>query len=277
MPPMGLDAARRAIRREIRIFWAAVRFFTRIPAPRRIAHDEQELNRAARHFPLIGLVVGLVAGFAGWLAGFFWPKSLVVLLALAASIWLTGAFHEDGLSDTADGFGGGWEKMRILEIMKDSRVGVFGVVVLTLSLLGRYFALLELPHDEFIAAFCAGHVFSRFCSTLMIARLPYVREDALTKAKPVTGALRGVDLAVAGGTTAGILSLLLFWLPLSRLLCGVLLGAIVTFGLARFFRRWIGGMTGDCLGATQQAAELAFYLGLLAFVAPMIPLARAWA
>jgi adenosylcobinamide-GDP ribazoletransferase len=254
----------RACRRELRLFWAAARFFTRIPVPRWVGHGEQELNRATRYFPLIGLIVGLAGGLAGWLAGYVWPESLAVLLALVATIWLTGAFHEDGLADTVDGFGGGWEKARILEIMKDSRVGTFGVIALLLSLLGRYCALLELPRDWLIAALCAGHVFSRFCSTLMVARLPYARKDALARAKPVVGDLKRVDLAIAGGTTAMILAASLLWFTPSRLLCGMALAVAATLWLSRFFRQRLGGITGDCLGATQQITELAFYLGLLA-------------
>jgi adenosylcobinamide-GDP ribazoletransferase len=192
-------------------------------------------------------------------ASFFWPKTLALLLALAATLWVTGAFHEDGLADMADGFGGGWEKSRILDIMKDSRIGSFGVVALTLTLLGRFMALVELPQTWIVAAFLAAHATSRLCAATLLCWMDYVREDAQSKAKPLATRMSRPDWCVAAGTAA--LPCLL--LPFGNLLCALLFAAAVTFWLARLFKRWLGGYTGDCLGATQQAAELAFYLGLL--------------
>jgi len=114
-------------------FFAALRFFTRLPVPAWVGHDAESLNRAAPFFPAIGLVIGLASALAFMLASAFWPKTIAVLLAMGLTIYLTGAFHEDGLSDMVDGIGGGWTQARILEIMKDSRVGSFGVVVFRLS------------------------------------------------------------------------------------------------------------------------------------------------
>jgi adenosylcobinamide-GDP ribazoletransferase len=248
------------LRQELEYFFAALRFFTRLPIPEWVGHSEQQLNRASRYFPAVGLLVGLLGAVMWVIAGFFWPKPIAILLALAATIWITGAFHEDGLSDMADGFGGGWEKSRILEIMKDSRVGVFGVVVLVLTLLGRFMALLELPDTWIVAAFLAGHAVSRFCAATLLYGMDYAREDATSKSKPLATRMSLPDACVAGFTA--LLPCLL--LPVWNLLCALILAALVTFWLARLFRRRIGGYTGDCLGAAQQAAELAFYLGLLA-------------
>lgn len=248
------------IRREIEAFFGAMRFFTRLPVPAWVGHSAEGLNRSARYFPAIGLLVGGLAALVYVLAAMVWPKSVAILLAMAASIYATGAFHEDGLSDATDGLGGGWDKLRILEIMKDSRVGSYGVVALVLALLGKFTLLLELPSAWLPWALVAGHALSRFASTTLLFALDYVREDALSKAKPLATRLSVGALLVA----AGFAGLGLLGLPLLPVVQGLVLAALATFWLARLFRRWLGGYTGDCLGATQQVAELAFYLGLLA-------------
>lgn len=248
------------IRQELEYFFGALRFFTRLPVPAWVGHSIEQLNRASRYFPAVGLLVGLIGGFVWLVASLFWPKTIAILLALSATILVTGAFHEDGLSDMADGFGGGWEKHRILEIMKDSRVGSFGVVVLVLTLLGRFMVLVELPDTWVFMALVAGHAVSRFCAAFLMFIMDYVREDADAKAKPLATRITPLELDIAGATALLPCLLLPFWnLPMA-----LLLAAGVTWLLARFYRRWIGGYTGDCLGAVQQAAELAFYLGLLA-------------
>ncbi len=248
------------LRRELEYFLGAVRFFTRLPVPAWVGHSPAALNQAARYFPAVGLVVGLIGGLVYALATLFWPKTVAVLLSMAATLYATGAFHEDGLSDAVDGLGGGWEKGRILEIMKDSRVGSYGVVALTLALLGKFMLLVELKEAWVPAALVAGHAVSRFAAATLLATLDYVREDAQAKAKPLATRLSPGALAVAGGFAA--LGLLL--LPLGKGLAACLLAALATFWLARLYKRWLGGYTGDCLGATQQVAELAFYLGLVA-------------
>lgn len=248
------------MRQELEYFFGALRFFTRLPVPAWVGHSTQHLNRSARYFPAVGLVVGAIGALVWIIASLFWPKTIAILLALSATVWATGAFHEDGLSDMTDGFGGGWEKGSILEIMKDSRVGSFGVVVLVLTLLGRFMALVELPNTWVFMALIAGHAVSRFCSTALLFAMDYVREDADSKAKPLATRISPLELDIAGGIA--LLPCLL--LPLGHVLVGLVLAVGVSFWLARFFKRWIGGYTGDCLGAVQQAAELAFYVGLLA-------------
>ena len=248
------------VRQELEYFFGALRFFTRLPVPAWVGHSVVHLNRSARYFPAVGLLVGLIGALVWLVASLFWPKTIAILLALSATILVTGAFHEDGLSDMTDGFGGGWEKSRILEIMKDSRVGSFGVVVLVLSLLGRFMVLVELPDSWVFMALVAGHAVSRFCSTALLYAMDYVREDADAKAKPLATRISPLELDIAGGIA--LLPCLL--LPFGSMLVGLILAVGVSFWLARFFKRWIGGYTGDCLGAVQQAAELAFYLGLLA-------------
>jgi adenosylcobinamide-GDP ribazoletransferase len=182
------------------------------------------------------------------------------MLSMAATIHATGAFHEDGLADAVDGIGGGWDKARILEIMKDSRVGSFGVAALWLALTGKFALLATLDAALVPWALVAGHAVSRFCSTVLLATMVYVREDLQSRAKPLATRLSGGAFAVAlAFAAAGLLPL-----PWDKALAGCLLAAAATAWLAGKFRRWLGGYTGDCLGAVQQVAEIAFYLGLLA-------------
>ncbi len=112
-------------RRQLRLLLTAVMFYTRLPVPRWVGHSDDQLNRATVYFPLIGWLVGGVAAGVYWGAAQLWPPLVAVLLSTGAGVLLTGAFHEDGLADTCDGFGGGWTRERILTIMKDSRVGKY--------------------------------------------------------------------------------------------------------------------------------------------------------
>jgi adenosylcobinamide-GDP ribazoletransferase len=238
------------IRRELEYFFGAVRFFTRLPVPAWVGHSAAALNRSARYFPAVGLIVGGIGALV----------YLAVLLSMAATIYATGAFHEDGLADTVDGLGGGWDKLRILEIMKDSRVGSYGVVAMVLALLGKFALLSALDAALVPLALIAGHALSRFCSTALLATMDYVREDLLAKAKPLATRLTAGEMLVA----LAFVLLSLAFLPMQKAGVGILLAILATLWLAATFRRWLGGYTGDCLGTTQQVSELAFYLGLLA-------------
>ena len=248
------------LRREFEYFFGAIRFFTRLPVPKWVGHSAEALNHSARYFPAVGLLVGGIGVLVYLGAALLWPQPVAVLLSMAATIYATGAFHEDGLSDTVDGLGGGWEKLRILEIMKDSRVGSYGVVAMVLALLGKFTLLISLDPALIPFALLAGHAVSRFCSTVLLATMDYVREDLLSKAKPLATRLSPGAMLFALSFVIGSLTLL----PLEQMLAGCALAALATFWLASKFQRWLGGYTGDCLGATQQVSEIAFYLGVLA-------------
>jgi len=248
------------LRRELEYFFGAIRFFTRLPTPARVGHSAEALNASTRYFPAVGLIVGALGALVYWAALQLWPPAVAALLSMAATLYATGAFHEDGLSDAADGLGGGWDKARILEIMKDSRVGNYGVIALWLGLTGKFALLAVLDPRQAPWALIAGHAVSRYAATLLLASMDYVREDQQAKSKPLATRLSTASLIVATGFAAlGLLPL-----PWPQALAGCLLTALSTAWLAAKFRRWLGGYTGDCLGAAQQAAEIAFYLGLLA-------------
>ncbi|MBL8419933.1 MAG: adenosylcobinamide-GDP ribazoletransferase [Dechloromonas sp.] len=248
------------IRRELEYFFGAVRFFTRLPVPAWVGHSAEALNRSARYFPAVGLLIGGIGTLVYVAATYLWPQPVAVLLSMAATIYATGAFHEDGLADMVDGLGGGWEKQRILEIMKDSRVGSYGVVAMVLALLGKFALLNSLDAALVPFALLAGHAVSRFCSTTLLATMDYVREDLLAKAKPLATRISSGEMLVA----LLFVPVPLAFLPPANAIAGCVLAALATLWLAAKFRRWLGGYTGDCLGATQQVSEIAFYLGLLA-------------
>lgn len=251
-----------ALTDQLRLAMAAVQYFTRIPVPAWVGHSHLRLNEAARYLPLVGMLVGAVAGGIFLLASAVLPSSLAILLSMAASIAVTGAFHEDGLADTCDGFGGGADKSAILAIMKDSRVGSFGVVGLVLALAIKYAALSALATGAFFAALVAAHAFSRFLALAVMYTHTYAREDSTTRAGAVAHNLSVRTLLI--GAITGVA-------PLALLGAGGALAAgcalAVCLLLARYFQRRIGGYTGDCLGAIQQASEITFYITLVAWSA----------
>jgi len=250
-----------SIRTELDYFFAAIRFFTRLPVPAWVEHSAAGLDRSTRYFPAVGLIVGGIAALVFGLTSFVWPKTLAVLASMAITLYLTGAFHEDGWSDMVDGFGGGWGKTQILAIMKDSRIGSFGAVALVMLLLTKFCALVEIDLLTVPLALIAGHAVSRFCATTLLHNLDYVRDEG--KSKPLATRIGHGELAFAGLTALVPLLLLMTRRAPSGALLGALFAALATLWLARLFKREIGGYTGDCLGATQQFSEVAFYCGML--------------
>ena len=116
------------IKEEIKIFFTSLMFYTRLPCPSYIDHSENYLNKATRYFPLIGIIVGTISFLLFWIFNQIFNVEISIIIAIATGILITGAFHEDGFADTFDGFGGGWTKEKILEIMKDSRIGAYGAI-----------------------------------------------------------------------------------------------------------------------------------------------------
>jgi adenosylcobinamide-GDP ribazoletransferase len=149
---------------ELRLVLAAFQYFTRLPLPAWVGHSAAQLQGTARYFSLVGVLVGCVGALALWATSLLLPSPLPAILSTAITILLTGAFHEDGLADTFDGLGGGATRERALEIMKDSRLGTFGMVALVLTLLIKIAALNALPLALAVIALIAGHAFSRACA-----------------------------------------------------------------------------------------------------------------
>ncbi len=238
-----------------RYFLTAVMFFTRIPV--HFAHfNQQELNQATRFFPLVGILVGSVGAVVFYLCHNILPLSIAVLLSMAATTMLTGAFHEDGLADTIDGLGGGWTREQALTIMVDSRIGSYGSIGLALVLLTKHQSLVEISAHFIPMALIAGHALSRLCAVFVMFSQSYVKADG--KAKPLATKIKPYELLIA--SFFGLLPL--YFIGLNNLLA-LFPVAITGIWFSKTINARLGGYTGDCLGAMQQLTEVAFYIGLL--------------
>lgn len=253
---------------EIKIFFTALMFYTRIPCPSWVDHSEEYLNKATRYFPLIGWIVGAFSAVVIYGLHFIFPASICVVLGLATGVLVTGAFHEDGFADVCDGFGGGWTAARILEIMKDSRVGAYGVIGVILLFALKLFsliALLELDLWFCLKSLLLAHVLSRLISVTVMYTHEYAREDASSKVKPIAKKLSLSDFIISAIWVVPIL--LLFQSPWILLVFVPVY--LMKIYLAAYFKKWIGGYTGDCLGAVQQIVFviiLLFCLGIWKFI-----------
>lgn len=249
-----------SLREQLALFFTALGFFTRLPIPARVGWSPERLDHAARYFPLVGGVVGILGAGSYFACAQILPVSVAVILSMAVTVRATGAFHEDGWADACDGLGAGWDKAQVLSIMKDSRIGSYGTVGLVLMLAGKAAALIELEAQHLTAlALLVAHPLSRLASTSLIYALDYVRDDASSKSRPLAQKMSAAELAVAA--LCGLLPLAL--LPWPAIAAVIIATALVTLWCARMFVRRLGGYTGDLLGATQQATELACYLALL--------------
>jgi adenosylcobinamide-GDP ribazoletransferase len=271
-----------------RHYLLALQFFTRIPVTGRLADwvgfSPALLRASAGHFPGVGwLVGGLLAGFTALLLSALpshvYAPLVAAALGTALGVLMTGAFHEDGLADVFDGLGGSPDRERALIIMKDSRVGAFGAIAVMLVLLTKV-ALLALlgsinPVLMCVALFLA-HVVSRSWPLLLIRLMPHVGDAAGSKSKPLADQISGKSLMTCFLWCFAALASVLYVYEYSNLIAievpgfELLPGLVAAFALSalawglmgRWFWRRLEGFTGDCLGATQQVCELAFYLGL---------------
>lgn len=242
--------------REWRLFLIAVQFLTRIPAPGPEVLPTDWLARSAKYFPAVGALTGTLSALVLLGAGAVWRSGpLPALLALSVGLLLTGALHEDGLADTADALGGGRSPEQRLAIMKDPRVGAYGVITLGLVLSGKVTALASLPLQLGAAGLIGAHMGGRAAAAWAMSFLPYATDPAASKVGAASRALRSWELGLA---------LLLAALP-SLLLLPVVAGAAcmaaATFSawlVGRTSARLIGGHTGDVLGAVEQIYELTF-------------------
>ena len=247
------------MREQLSVFFTALTFFTRIPCPKWVTYSEDFLNRSAIYFPLVGCVVGAITALAFRLGIMFLPLSVALALSMAVSLLLTGAFHEDGWADVCDGFGGGWNRQDILRIMKDSRIGVYGTIGLIVMLGLKFLSLYEMETRLIPYALISGHSMSRFVSSSFLYTHVYVQEDDVSKSKPLATRMSRKGLAVAA--FFGIAPLML----LQDAVYVLVLIPLVLFkwGIGKYFVKWIGGYTGDCLGAVQQFSEVLFYLFII--------------
>ena len=249
-------------REELAVFLLAVQLLTRWPVRSHDLFTEARLAAATRYYPLVGAMIGALSGGVFWLAHLVFPASLSVVLATAASLIATGAFHEDGFADTCDGLGGGATRERALEIMRDSRLGTYGAAGLGLMLAAKVLALAATSPAVVPWLLIAAHAASRSSAVLAIATGTYVRDAGI--ARPVADAVAPDTLALvlaAGAAAACVLLAVSAPVVLLAGLGGLAAGHLV---MRRMYERKLGGYTGDCLGAVQQTSELGMYLGVAA-------------
>lgn len=255
---------------QLRLFFIALQFFTRLPIPRWVGYQPQWLQQSSRYFPLIGVVVAAICAATYMAADWLLPAPVAVLLAVAAGIYLTGAFHEDGFADMCDGFGGGLTRERVLEIMKDSRIGAYGAIGILCLLAIKAGALVSLPPQIVAAAFFIGHPLSRLAAVSLIWLMDYARDEG--KAKPMAQSMSTGEFVVAAlcGLLPAIICGALGILDWSALVLATLAATASAWFLGRKCQRRLHGYTGDCLGAVQQVAEVAVYLAILTSFQPAV-------
>jgi adenosylcobinamide-GDP ribazoletransferase len=250
------------LRRQVDLLLCAVQFLTRLPTPRLARFEPAWTTRSARYFPLVGQLVGAICGLVFFAAAHLWSGLAAAVMALAAGVLVTGGFHEDGLADTVDGLGGGQSTEQRLEIMKDSRIGTYGVLALALSLAAKAAALAGLAPLNGAATLLAAHGCARAAAVISMAATPYAAEGRAGKWKPVP---QGVTL---GEVSVAVLIALwpLALIPPAAAALGVLAGGVAAAVVAVLAQRLIGGHTGDVLGAEEQAVELGFLLAAAAML-----------
>jgi adenosylcobinamide-GDP ribazoletransferase len=228
----------------------AIAFYTRLPVRPAAPVDGAAVARASWCAPLVGALIGALAGLAYWAA---WrlnlPPFVCAALAVAAGMLLTGALHEDGLADTADGFGG-TTRERALDIMRDGRIGAFGTCALVICLTLRIGALADLPRAALVAwALVGAHAAGRAALPAFMRLVPPARADGLSA---TAGAPSRERAAVAAAT-----GFVLLWIALGlrNALIALLLVRVAAVVMAWLARRKIGGQTGDVLGAVEQVSE----------------------
>jgi adenosylcobinamide-GDP ribazoletransferase len=251
---------------ELRLFFIALQFLTRVPAPRWVGFEPDDLNESARYFPLVGLVVGAVASIVLWLASLVFPMTVAVGLSMASTVIMTGGFHEDGLADTFDALGGAVSRERALAIMKDSRIGTYGALSLLIVLGLKAAALVAMPLLVAVPALLLGHTASRAAAVFLIRVLPYAGDVEHAKAKPLARQISSSGLGLAVASVALVAALLVGDVPCRAVWVVVSLASVIvgTWWMWRWLHRRLGGYTGDTLGATQQVTELLALLGWLA-------------
>ena len=242
-------------------FKMAVGFLTRLPAPHPDA-AVANFARAYRLFPVVGGLIGLATGLVCLglrQAGV--PDLAAAALALGAAALLTGALHEDGLADVADGFGGGRDVEAKLAIMRDSRIGSYGAIALLVSFATKLSALATIPDGLVVPCLIASHALARGVLPVLAANMPYARQDGLARSSGQP------DPATTAITIALAMLIALLALSWTVALWAAVAAAIGGFAVARLALRQIGGQTGDVLGAAEQVAETAILVLLAAKLA----------
>src|SRR5579863_5564604 len=189
------------MKKELRVFFTAMMFLTRLPAPRTTDHSPDYLREAPRYFPAVGWIVGGISSLAFWLFSRYISVDIGIAASMIAGMLVTGCFHEDGFADVCDGMGGGWTKEKILLIMKDSRIGAYGAIGLISILATKFLLLKEIPF--FVPVVLVAHSVSRLLAVLVMKTGVYAADPNQSKARPLAGA----SISTASGIIAIVLGL----------------------------------------------------------------------
>jgi adenosylcobinamide-GDP ribazoletransferase len=255
-----------SVRQQFNIFLGAVMFLTRIPVGKRYVFRSEDLPRSAVYFPIVGLIIGLLGGLVLFCAELFFPPVVAVLFCMGTTVAVTGALHEDGLADAMDGLLGGQEPQRRLEIMRDSRLGSYGAVALWFSLTAKVFVLTALLGEgifQAVYALIVAQGLGRAATVTLLFSHPYVRNDQ-SKASPFGNVVTLKEAMIA------LISPILvsFALLGNKSVLTLTVASVGTWAAGRYFRKKIGGITGDCLGAANQFIEVVCYLSLVVRLPP---------
>jgi len=252
------------LKKEIQILLTAFMFYTQFPIGKWVKYDKDYLSKSIKYLPIVGWVVGLVIGGVYSLSTMVFSPFVSLVFSLIAGVLVTGAFHEDGFADVCDGFGGGWTKEKILTIMKDSRVGVYGAtgLVLLFSLKGGllFDAYHQLEPIKIIGLTVLAHTISRFIASTFLITHQYARSGDDSKARDATSENQTNNIVIGG--VLALMPILLYGVYFSSWMFLLLIIPcyLTKIVLGNYFKKWIGGYTGDCLGATQQVVEIVFYV-----------------
>ncbi|PQA97246.1 adenosylcobinamide-GDP ribazoletransferase [Chryseobacterium shigense] len=251
------------MKNEINYFATALMFFTRIPVPFKVPYSSEMMNKSQKYFAWVGLLVGLINALILYLSVHLFNLETGIILMMIGSVLLTGAFHEDGFTDMCDSFGGGYGKEKILTIMKDSRVGAYGTIGIILLFALKFYSIQALGTIDLLKTLgliVLAHTVSRFISGTMIYTHDYVTDIDTSKSKPLANKpLNGTALVT------GFISVLVAFalIPDWRLIFAFILAYLGKIYMGWYFKKHIGGYTGDCLGSVQQVCEVLFYLGTM--------------
>jgi len=250
------------LKQEFKTLLACFSYFTRIPIWKLIDTSDVNMKQTSKYFPLVGLFIGGLSGLIFYWCNIVFPIEIALLLSMSTSLILTGAIHEDGFADVCDGFGAGYTKDRILAIMKDSSTGVFANIGLFIILAIKFFALMSIELDYIAVSMVIAHTLSRWTSISFLYTHEYARESSDSKS----------TIFVKKPSKYEFL-LISFWMLISFLLLPepIIYQALLLiipiylfkFLIGIYFKKKIGGYTGDCMGACQQVAEILFYLGMI--------------
>jgi adenosylcobinamide-GDP ribazoletransferase len=240
----------------------AVRFLTVVPVSRAEPLEHEWLMRSAKYFPLVGILIGAFSATVLLAAAQAWSGLVPALLAVATGIAMTGALHEDGLADAADGLGGGRSRDARLAIMRDSRIGTYGALALGLCVAVRVAALATAPLHVAAAALIAAHAGGRMAAVCVMDRLPYGGDPVTAKIVYSTDRLRGYELVVALAFTGLGFTTLVVTAPWWTSLAALVGGAALAIAMAWLAARLIGGYTGDVLGSVEQLFQVGVFLAV---------------